>query len=339
MTEIVVGDVGGTHARFALARVEAGRVTLGEPHVYKTAEYPSIEAAAAAFGAELGRPLPQAVSLAVACAIAGDVLKMTNNPWTLRPAAMREAMAPEGLVLVNDFGAVGRAVAHLGPEHFQHICGPETLSAQGVTTVLGPGTGLGVAQLVRSPGRAIVIETEGGHIGFCARDPFEDRLLARLRARHGRVSLERVLSGPGLGPIHATLAADQGREVETLDDTALWTSALEGSDPLAVAALDRFCEVMGAAAGDYVLAHGANELVLAGGLGARLAGRLGASGFAEAFADKGRFRERMGQIPVRLIVHPQPGLLGAAHAYAEVFEGPQGADAFSARYVPPAQPH
>lgn len=335
MIEIVVGDIGGTHARFALAQVGAGQVTLGEPRVFKTADHSSIEAAVAAFGAALGRPLPRAVSLATACAIAGDVLKMTNNPWTLRPAAMREAMAPEGLVLVNDFGAVARAIAHLGPEHFQHICGPAARSAQGVTTVLGPGTGLGVAQLVRSPGRALVIETEGGHMGFAARDGLEDGLLAGLRDRYGRVSVERVLSGPGLAHIRSAVAAEQGLDAPALEDTALWTAALDGSDRLAVAALDRFCEIMGAVAGDYALAHGANEVVVAGGLGARLAGRLSGSGFAEAFAAKGRFRDLLAAVPVRLITYPQPGLLGAALAFAEVADAPEGPDAFSARYLPP----
>jgi glucokinase len=317
MVEIVVGDIGGTHARFALAQVEHGRVArLGEPKVFKTADHETLEAAVGAFAAVVDHPLPKLASLAVACPVSGDVLKLTNNPWVLRPAAMRQGFASERLVLVNDFGAVARAVAELGPGHFQHVCGPTEPAGPGVTTVLGPGTGLGVAQLLRQPGRAEVLETEGGHIGFAPQDKLEDELLLDLQQKHGRVSVERVLSGSGLACILAVLAGRDGVTVEPRKDAALWTAALDGTDSLAVEALERFCRVFGAVSGDLALAHGANDVVLAGGLGARLASRLAGSCFSESFVAKGRFKDRMAAIPVRVITHPQPGLFGAAAAFA-----------------------
>lgn len=318
MTEIVAADIGGTHARFAIAEIADGRVTaLGEPATLRTADHASLETAWEHFAATLGRPLPRAAGIAIASPVSGEVIKFTNNPWIIRPALIDERLGLDGHVLVNDFGAVGHAVAQLGDAHFQHLCGPDTpLPATGVISIVGPGTGLGVAHVLRRDGRYFVSETEGGHIDFAPLDTIEDAILARLRTRYRRVSAERIVSGPGLPEIYAALAAIEGRAVAAIDDKALWTLALEGGDSLATAALDRFCQSLGAVAGDIALAQGAAGVVIAGGLGLRIAGRLVRSGFAERFTAKGRFEGLMAAMPVRLVTHPQPGLYGAAAAYA-----------------------
>jgi glucokinase len=124
------------------------------------------------------------------------------------------------------------------------------------------------------------------------------------------------VSGPGLRGIYEALARIEGRTVETEDDKLLWTAALDGSDSLAVAALDRFCMTLGSVAGDLALAQGANAVVIAGGLGARIANHLPQSGFAQRFAAKGRFESMMAAIPVKLITLDEPGLYGAAAAFA-----------------------
>jgi glucokinase len=131
------------------------------------------------------------------------------------------------------------------------------------------------------------------------------------------VSVERVVSGPGLANIYEALAAIEGRAVQTGDDKAVWTAALSGADSLAVAALDRFCLILGSVVGNIALAHGANAVVVAGGLGARIADLLPRSGFSGRFTAKGRFEKMMSAIPVKVITHPQPGLFGAAVAFAE----------------------
>jgi glucokinase len=186
-----------------------------------------------------------------------------------------------------------------------------------VTTIIGPGTGLGVAQLLKTGKHVHVIETEGGHIDFAPLDTIDDQILARLRQSHRRVSVERLVSGSGLVNIYNSLAAIEGRPVTPPDDKALWSAALQGSDALAVTALDRFFLCLGAVAGDLALAHGANGVAIAGGLSARFRDQLPRSGFKERFIAKGRFERRMGNIPVKLITHPEPGLLGAAVAFAE----------------------
>ena len=321
MTRIVVTDVGGTHARFALAEVERGRVlSLSEPVTLKTAEHASFRTAWDDFERQVGDPLPKALGLAFAGPVGGELLKLTNNPWVIRPALMEERLGVTRFKIVNDFGAIGYAVAELGSEHFIHVCGPdEPIPRIGVTTIIGPGTGLGVAQLLKTEEHSHVLETEGGHVDFAPLDGLEDRILAHLRRSFRRVSIERIVSGAGLVNIYTALAAIEGLPVTPPEDKALWTAALEGTDPLAAAALDRFCLSLGAVAGDLALAHGSNGVVIAGGLGYRLRDHLHKSGFDDRFIAKGRFERRMEWIPVKLITHPQPGLFGAAAAYARAF--------------------
>jgi len=148
-------------------------------------------------------------------------------------------------------------------------------------------------------------------------DAIEDVILAQLRQRYPRVSVERVLSGPGLANIYEALATIEGRAVHVGDDKAVWSAALSGTDSLAVAALDRFCLILGSVAGNVALAHGADAVVIAGGLGLRIADLLPRSGFVGRFAAKGRFERMMSTIPVKVNVHPQPGLFGAVAAFAE----------------------
>lgn len=319
--EIVAVDIGGTHARFALARIEGGRIAhLGEALTLKTADYASLQTAWEAFGATLDRPLPRAAAIAVAGPVHGDVLKLTNNPWIIRPAQIGASLGVDRVKLVNDFGAVGHAVAQVGPEHLLHLCGPDRpLGPEEVISIVGPGTGLGVAHVLRRRGRNHVVESEGGHIDFAPLDSLEDAILQRLRQRHRRVSVERIVSGPGLVGIYETLAAIEGRAVQSLDDKSLWTLALGGADSLATAALDRLCLSLGSVAGDIALAQGGTAVVIAGGVGLRLAGHLPRSGFAQRFTAKGRFEAMMAAIPVKLITLEEPGLYGAAAAFAEEY--------------------
>jgi glucokinase len=318
LSEIVAVDIGGTHARFAIAELAGGRiVSLGEEVTMKAAEYASLQTAWEAFGERLGRPLPPAAAIAIAGPIQGDVLKLTNNPWVIRPSLIPAKLGATRYILVNDFGAVAHAVAQLGDAHFRHLCGPETpLPKEGVISIVGPGTGLGVAQLLRRDGRCHVIETEGGHIDFAPIDSLEDKILAQLRKQYRRVSVERVTSGIGLTNLYEALAAIEGRPTVYRDEKSLWAAAMSSEDSLAAAALDRFCLSLGTVAGDIALAQGASAVVIAGGLGLRIADHLPKSGFPGRFIAKGRFERRMDEMPVKLITHKEPGLFGAAAAFA-----------------------
>jgi glucokinase len=318
MTDLVTVDIGGTHARFARAQVAAdGGIELGEVRVLKTDDYVGLQTAWDAYRKLEHGKLPRAASIAIAGPVGGQTIRMTNNSWSFRPADLPSQIDVDEISVINDFGAVAHAVASTPDAELIHICGPEgPLPPRGTISVIGPGTGLGVAHFHRFDGGYHVQSTEGGHIDFAPIDAIDDAMMLRLRKRHRRVSTERVISGPGIIEIYSALAAYEKRTVEELDDRTIWERGLSGEDHLAAAAVERFCQALGSLAGDYALAHGASGVVIAGGVGLRLKDFLPNSGFAERFTFKGRYEQMMSGIPVKLITHPQPGLFGAAAAFA-----------------------
>jgi len=317
--KLVAVDLGGTHARFAIAELREGeRPLMGEPRKYRTADFSGLAAAWRAFASDQDGELPQAASIAIAGPVEGELIRFTNSAWTIRPALLARELGVDELTILNDFAAMAAAVGVLREDELVDLGGPDgPLPAQGVTTVIGPGTGLGVAQLFRRDGRRTVLPTEGGHIDFAALDSFEETLLARLRERHRRVSVERIVSGPALADIRATLAMIGNEPIVPMDDATVWQAAIEGRDRISGQALDRFIMAFGAVAGDLALAHGANAVVVTGGLSNRIVDRLKGPLFHDRFCAKGRFEARMGQFPIRLAHHPEAGLLGAAVAFQE----------------------
>lgn len=317
-TDLVALDIGGTHARFALASIAAdGAIALSEPVTLKTGDFASLQTAWEEFERRIGVPVPRAASIAIAAPITGETIRMTNNSWIFRTSAIDDQLGLERVTLINDFGAVAHAVARVPADQLLHITGPDMpLPEQGTISVIGPGTGLGVAHFHRFPGGYHVQSTEGGHVEFAPLDAIDDWLMAALRREHLRVSTERVHSGPGIVEIYRALAATEKRDAPLLDDRTIWERGIAREDSLCAAAVDRFCTSLGSVAGDYVLAHGACAVVLAGGLGYRLRDLLPHSGFGQRFRFKGRYTEMMSGIPVKLIVHPEPGLYGAVAAFA-----------------------
>jgi glucokinase len=318
MSTIAVADVGGTHARFALAEIQGGRVvSLADPVKLHTSEHASFQLAWQEFGRRQGIDLPTELAVSFAGPVGGEVLKLTNNPWVIRPYLMKERLGVDRYTIVNDFGAVAYAVANLPDEEFWRICGPDLpLPSEGVISIVGPGTGLGVAALLRKADGYEVIETEGGHVDFAPLDKLEDKILAKLRRNFRRVSVERVAAGQGLWNLYEALGAIEKQPLTFQDEKELWSAALDGTDGLANAALDRLCLTLGSVAGDMALAQGAVATVIAGGVGLRLADYLPKSGFRDRFIAKGRFERRMDEMPVKLITYPEPGLYGAAAAFA-----------------------
>jgi glucokinase len=320
VARLVSVDIGGTHARFCLAEIDSeGQVSLGEPCTLLVADHASFESAWERFAAVHERRLPNAAALSIAGRVANDVIRFTNNPWTIHQAHSFKRLGVEHSIVVNDFCAVGHAVALASAKDFLHLAGPDVpLPDCGTLSVVGPGTGLGVAHVWREgSGGYRVQPTEGGHMDFAPLDTIEDALLMRLRQRHHRVSTERVVSGPAIVDLYETLAGLEGRAIRRLDDRTLWELGISGKDSLAAAAVERFCLSLGSVAGDIALAQGSSGVVIAGGLGLRLRDTLLRSGFAERFRAKGRFEQMMASMPVKIIIHPQLGLLGAAAAFAE----------------------
>lgn len=326
MSEIVVCDVGGTHVRFAVAKLDGYHVSVGVPVTFRAAQYENLECAWEEFSRRLEGPAPRRAALAVACPVDGPILQLTNNNWSIDPRALLTRAGLDQLVVINDLAAVGHAVLRMTPADFLHICGPDVeLPDTGVISVVGLGTGLGVAHVVRRDGGAVVTATEGGHTAFAALDDFDDALLNRLRVHFGRVSIERLASGPGLAHFYDSVAAGRGDARSWPSDDALWKAAVGGEDESARLALGRICKTLSSGIGDIALSHGAGAVVISGTLARRLSTRLAGPCFSENFTAKGRFESRMKRIPVKIITHPEPGLLGAAAAFASssagVFEG------------------
>lgn len=317
--DLVALDIGGTHARFAIATIAAdGTITLGEPITLKTGDYASLQTAWEDFERKLGKPVPKAAAIALAGPVTGETVRLTNNSWVIHTGRIDEQLELDQAVILNDFGAVAHAAARARKDEFLHLTGPDVpLPATGTISVIGPGTGLGVAHFHRFDSSYHVQATEGGHVDFAPIDAVDDAILARLRKRHRRVSAERVVSGPAIVDIYEALAALEGRPIVELDDRTIWENGTSGTDSLATAAVDRFCMALGSVAGDFALAHGAGGVVIAGGLGYRIRETLLASSFAERFRFKGRYEQLMAGLPVKLITHPQPGLFGAAAAFAK----------------------
>lgn len=313
MTRIAVGDIGGTNARFALAELAGGKVlSLGDPVVLPASVHTGLASAWTAFGEAIGEPLPRLAAFGLAGPVIGGPVRFVNSHWVVDPDSLGGELGLDAFTLLNDFGAMAHAADALGAEHFAHLFGSEeSMPERGAISVIGPGTGLGVAILQRRAEGIVVLETEGAHIHFAPLDAEEEVVAHTARERHGRCSIERVVSGPGLGEIVRSLDPADGRS-----DADLWQAAIAGSDAPAAKALGLFLAAYGAAVGDLSLAHGSLGVVLTGGLTNRLRQHLSASRFHPRFCDKGRYRARMESIPVKLITHPQPGLLGAAAAFA-----------------------
>ncbi|HUO90581.1 MAG TPA: glucokinase [Rhizomicrobium sp.] len=310
---VLVGDVGGTHARFAVAaRAGDSGFALTERADLNTDDFPTLAAAVRAY---LGRlaAAPGAIVLAVAGPVTAGAVKFTNHAWNTSEAELRTA-GFRSAMLINDFAALAFAIASLGEKSFRTI-GPEHPGLAGETiTVLGAGTGFGVSCLARYRGRAVPLATEGGHMGFAPGTGDEVELVRTLRRRFDHVSVERVLSGPGLENIHTGLAELRGMTATHLPAEKI-VAAAQAGDVACRASLDMFCGIFGSVAGDFALAHGARGGVfIGGGIAAKIEDYLETSAFRARFEAKGRMSYFVQPIPTRLVANPDAAFLGAARA-------------------------
>jgi glucokinase len=311
----LVADIGGTNARFALTDGETRDIELIEPRALPADRFGNLLQAIECYLADTGAR-PRRAALALASPVDGDEIRLTNRAWSFNRRELQRQLGLDELRLLNDFGAVARAIPVLGDADRVGLWGPTELAGSPVS-VFGPGTGLGVAVLVGAgDGRWQVIETEGGHAGFAPSDDEERVIAAWLQTRYGRVSIERVLCGEGLSQIAAALQEETraGDSSRLRDPGEILGAALERSEPWACRALDRYCAILGSVAGDLSLLHGARRVVIAGGIVPRLIPFLRGSSFRERFLAKGRMSMHLEAVGVEVIVHPQPGLLGAAVA-------------------------
>ncbi|MCO7231304.1 MULTISPECIES: glucokinase [unclassified Cobetia] len=324
----LVGDIGGTNARLAL--VQPGSHTLQHIQTLACAEHAGLEEAIQAYYRMLGlseAEQPVEACLAFACPVHDERVSMTNNHWTFLKREVRDSLGLERFKCLNDFTAMALGVPHIEASERLAI-GEELTEGSGDAAsprlVIGPGTGLGVAGLVRGTHNWIPLATEGGHASFAPTDEIEDGLLGIFRRRHGRVSVERLLCGQGMLEIYQALGELRGMATP-LDSAASVSQAAHAaavqdeasirSESLALEAVMRFMKILGAVAGDAALTLGARGGVyLCGGVLPRNLDLLMRSDFRHAFTDKNRLSRYNAAIPTWVVTAPWTGLLGAAEA-------------------------
>jgi glucokinase len=323
----LIADIGGTNARFALTDPASPIPAIIEPRSLVNAEFASLQHAAEHYLADVADK-PHSAAIAVASPVHGEEIRLTNRAWSFTRGELKQALNLDHLAVINDFGAVSWAVPALKADDCVTLHGREDAPLRGPITVIGPGTGLGVALLVGDEERGWeVVETEGGHVSFAALGDEELMISRWLTARFGRASTERVLCGAGLSHIDAVLQSSGTaphdaalRETDLRDPADIVKAAIEGHDVAARRALARFCAVLGSVAGDAALIHGARTVMIAGGMVPRFIPFLRSSAFRERFLAKGRFAAYLESVTIRVITHPNPGLLGAAVAVRKAMQ-------------------
>ena len=316
---VLIADIGGTNARFALADTEAANpLLIDSVREFAVVDFPSLGHAAQHYLDQTGETSRHGV-FAVAGRVDGDEARITNHPWVISRSRTCAMLGFDEVALINDFAAQAMAISLLQPQDVVQVgsaeWSPAPLEQPRNYSVIGPGTGLGVGGLVVRDGRCYPLETEGGHASFPPGTPEEIQILQILSLQYGRVSNERLVCGPGLVNIHRALSEIAGFDPGSLQPADITARAGQG-DLLAMRTVDVFCAVFGAIAGDMVLIQGGwDGVFLTGGLVPRMLDSLQHSGFRQRFENKGRFSPNMSRVPSMAVVHPHPGLLGAA-AYA-----------------------
>lgn len=315
---LLVGDVGGTNARFALAHRVEGKPVLENHASFPAATWPTFLEGVRAFidGCAVK---PTGGVLAVAGPVTDGEIDLTNSPWRVSEAEL-QTLGLNPVRLINDFEALAWGAPVVPDDMLASLGGPTEGDPHAAIAVLGPGTGFGVSALARDiHGHEIAMPSEGGHACFAPGDAVEDEILRILRRRYDRVSIERLICGPGLLNMHRALAEIDGRESHIEDPAQITAEAMANPDSPCGATLARFCAILGAVAGDIALTTGARGGVyIAGGIAPRILPFLKASPFRERFERKGRFQDYMAAIPTQVILHKHAALLGAARvAFAQ----------------------
>lgn len=326
---ILAGDIGGTKTQLGLLRLDGDKLRLERKEVYRSQRHAGLEEIVSHF---IKNNSGQETEVTAACfGVAGPVIdgvvNTTNLPWVVSSRRLSELLGLETVPLLNDLEAIAYGVGMLGDEEFVTLNKGE--EAKGNAGIIAAGTGLGVACLFWNGERHIPAASEGGHVDFAPRNQTEFELLKFLLAKYDRVSVERVVSGPGLFSIYDFLrSSGYGKESEAIaarlksedPSSVVSAAAMAGECELCSQALEIFISLYGATAGNLaltILATGG--MYIGGGIAPKIIDKLRDGTFMGAFLAKGRFTQLMAKIPVRVIMNDQTPLLGAARVAARLF--------------------
>ena len=317
---LLIGDIGGTNARFALAnhRYPGFRDVVE----LKCADFETSADAIRQYLERVNVDALGAICLAAAGPVVEHSIDVTNNHWTLSSASLASEFDVDAVRLLNDFEAIAYSIPFIGSRErlpVGPLPGTDLEGREFDVAILGPGTGLGVAGLSSRGNHVLAITGEGGHVGFAPESDLQVELLKVLRTRFDRVSAERLVAGSGIENIYSALLEIRGDPVERLRAAEIFAAAAHNET--AADAIKLFFEILGQVAGDLALTLGASDGVyIAGGIAKRYPDILQDGTFRTAFESKGRHRHLMERIPTFLIMHEQPGLLGASYCVLK-FDG------------------
>lgn len=304
---LLLADIGGTHARFALLAGDR----LGPIRTLDVRSHGDVGAAIARFLDEERGPPAGAALLAVAGPVDGGRCKLVNSSWLVDGAELRTRFGFSDVRVVNDHEAAARGLVRLGPTDTIDIGGKAATRADAPMAVLGPGTGLGMACRISDSAATGVVVSEGGHATLAAATEREAALIGILRRRFGHVSAERVLSGPGLVNLYEATAELDRLEADMRSAPEITRAAVAGTSDLCRRTLDAFCLFLGSVAGDIALLFGARGGVfITGGVVPQFADYVARSDFRRRFEEKGRFASYLASIPTRIVVRPNFTFLG-----------------------------
>lgn len=315
MSDVVVADVGGTHARLALIAEHGVRAARR----YPSAEFENGAALLARYLAELGLTGVAGCCVAIAGPVADGAGRLTNGRMACDERALAKVTRSTRVLVINDFTAIGHAVPGLDGSMLRTI-GP-TVNGAGTKAAIGPGTGLGMAIVLPDRDGWRVLPSEGGHAALAPSDPLESEVLAALLRHHDFVGWETVLCGPGLVNLYRAVCEVWGCPAELTDARDITAKAISIDEPVCHQTLEMFCKLLGSAAGDLALTVCATGgIYLTGGILPQMADFLCASGFRHRFEMRGPLTWYVEGIPTWLVLETELGLLGAAAAYRAAYD-------------------
>jgi glucokinase len=315
----LLGDIGGTHARWAWQ--EGAGTPLTNVQVVPCDASASLYASAESYltsRASSRNERPKSVGIGIATAVNGDEVRMTNHPWAFSISKLKASLGVERCLVINDFTALALSLPTLDRSELDQIGAGVPLPGAPIA-LLGPGTGLGVSGLVPSgAGHWSAISGEGGHVTLAPADDEEFALLASLRAHQGHVSAEDVLSGPGLLNLYRAVCDTRGMAPRALLPQDITNAANAGSDPACRDTVSFFSSFLGSVAGNLALTLGARGgLYIGGGVVPGMGAAFDSALFRKRFESKGRFRGYLEAIPSWVITAKTPALTGVSIALDE----------------------
>jgi len=306
----LVADIGGTNLRIGMTKASG---VIDDIALYQCNQFSGLTEIIQDYLSKIDISNTEVnACFAIACPVDNDIISMTNLPWKFSKKELKTTLNLTKMYFINDYTAIAHAVPLLSEQQKVKIGGGNVVAGKPIS-ICGPGTGLGVANVINTNDQWVSLGGEGGHVDFAPTDAIEIQILNFLLTKYEHVSYEQVLSGLGIQQIYQALMFVKGIEPEALEAKDITQKAISNECDVCVATLNKFCEILGSFAGNLSLTLASfGGVYIAGGIVPRFIEFIDNSNFRRSFEAKGRFEAFNQTIPTFVITEPQPGLLGAS---------------------------